>query len=115
MTQSFYQKHLFFCINQKPEGKQCCQNAGASDYFYYAKQKLQQLGLCGPDKIRVSSSGCLGRCALGPALVIYPEAVWYTYSSYEDIDRIIALHIQSDTLVEDLLMPIQEPACLRGV
>lgn len=106
MTQSFYQKHLFFCINQKPEGKQCCHNAGATDYFNYAKQKLQQQGLIGPGAVRVSSSGCLGRCTVGPALVIYPEAVWYTYSSFEDIDRIIAIHIQSGMLVEDLLITV---------
>jgi (2Fe-2S) ferredoxin len=103
----FYQKHLFFCVNQKPAGKQCCQNAGASDYFNYAKKKLQQLELLGAGKVRVSSSDCLGRCAAGPVLVIYPEAVWYTYSSFEDIDKIITLHIQSDKLVPELLIEIQ--------
>jgi hypothetical protein len=104
MTESFYKKHLFFCINQKPDGKPCCQNAQATDYFNYAKEKLQQLQLWGPGKIRVSSSGCLGRCTVGPALVIYPEAVWYTYSSLADIDRIITQHIQAGEVVEDLLL-----------
>lgn len=104
MPELFYQKHLFFCINQKADGKPCCQNAQASDYCAYAKQKLQQLQLWGPGKIRVSSSGCLGRCTLGPVLVIYPEAVWYTYSSFADIDEIIAKHIQAGERVNHLLI-----------
>lgn len=104
MSENFYQKHVFFCVNQKESGKKCCQNANARDYFEYAKQKLQQLELWGPGKIRVSSSGCLGRCALGPVLVIYPEAVWYTYHSFADIDLILEQHLQKGTLVESLLL-----------
>ena len=93
MTQPFYQKHIFFCINQKAPGKKCCQLANASEFFDYAKQRIQALGLWGEGKIRVSSSGCLGRCTQGPALVIYPEGVWYTYGSFEDIDTIIDQHV----------------------
>jgi (2Fe-2S) ferredoxin len=102
MPELFYEKHLFFCINQKPPGNQCCQNADAKDYFEYTKKKLQQLELLGPGKIRVSSSGCLGRCASGPILVIYPEAVWYTYHSFADIDLIIEQHVQNNTIAEAL-------------
>lgn len=100
----FYEKHLFFCVNQKEEGKKCCKNAGSLEMFHYAKQKIAELGLSGKGKIRVSSSGCLGRCALGPILVIYPEAVWYTYQSQADIDRIIEQHLLHNNPVAELLL-----------
>jgi (2Fe-2S) ferredoxin len=99
---SFYQKHLFFCTNQKPDGKQCCQNAGAASFCEYAKNQLKARELFGPSKVRVSSAGCLGRCAKGPAMVIYPEGVWYTYQSLADIDEIIERHIEHQEIVERL-------------
>lgn len=86
---SVYSKHIFFCTNQKEHGKKCCNEVGAVDLCAYAKQKLIDLGLHGLGKIRVSQSGCLGRCSLGPNLVIYPEGVWYNYQTKEDIDQII--------------------------
>ncbi len=107
MSISFYQHHLFFCLNQKVEGKKCCAQAQAQKYFEYAKERIQQLKLWGPHQIRVSSSGCLGRCALGPALVIYPEGVWYTYGSFEDIDTIINQHIMAGKIVTNLLLPME--------
>jgi (2Fe-2S) ferredoxin len=32
-----------------------------------------------PGKVRINAAGCLDRCEKGPVMVIYPEAVWYTY------------------------------------
>lgn len=61
----------------------------------------------GPGKVRVSKSGCLGRCAIGPCIVIYPEAVWYTYASLEDLDEIIASHLIAGQTVERLLLPAE--------
>ena len=97
-----YTKHLFVCTNQKSEGKQCCAQAGGDVFFSYLKSKLRELGLHGPGKCRVSKSGCLGRCGLGPCLVIYPEGVWYTYASFADLDEIIEQHIIAGSMVARL-------------
>jgi (2Fe-2S) ferredoxin len=35
-------------------------------------------------------------------LVIYPEAVWYTFVDLEDIDEIISSQLQAGKLVERL-------------
>lgn len=99
-----YTKHLFICTNQKGAGKQCCANSGGEPFFDYLKKKLKALGLHGPGKVRVSKSGCLGRCSVGPCIVIYPEGVWYTYSSLTDIDDIIATHLVAGGTVERLLI-----------
>lgn len=58
----------------------------------------------GPGKVRVSKSGCLGRCSSGPCIVIYPEGVWYTYSSFADIDEIIEKHLISGDRAQELLI-----------
>ncbi len=88
----YYKQHIFVCTNQKKPGKTCCANTGGEVYFDYLKKALKKRDLSGPGKIRVSKSGCLGRCSLGPCLVVYPEGIWYTYSSTEDIDDIIETH-----------------------
>lgn len=97
---SHYRKHVFFCLNQRDNGKKCCQDVGAQDYWAYAKQKIRDLKL--KAEIRINQSGCLGRCALGPSIVVYPEGVWYTYQSYEDIDTIIEQHLLGGRIVEHL-------------
>ena len=29
MVENFYQNHVFFCLNQRPDGEACCQDKGA--------------------------------------------------------------------------------------
>lgn len=101
---SYYKKHILLCTNQKAEGKVCCANTGGKDFFSYLKTKLVALNMHGPGQYRVSQSGCLGRCALGPCIVIYPEGIWYSYHSLADIDRIINEHLIAGQPVEDLLL-----------
>ena len=62
------------------------------------------MGLSGQGKIRVNTSGCLDRCEQGPALVVYPEGVWYTYIDEDDIDEIIDSHLLNGVPVERLII-----------
>jgi len=101
---SHYTKHVFLCTNQKAAGKKCCANGGADECFEYIRHQLIEKGLHGPGKIRVSKSGCLGRCSKGPCIVVYPDAVWYNYASHEDIDEIINHHLIDGRQVEHLLI-----------
>ncbi len=89
---SYYQKHIFICANQKEGGKKCCAQGEGEAMSHYAKEWVSQQGLNGPGKIRVSRSGCLGRCAEGPCMVIYPEGKWYSYSCQTDIEKILRDH-----------------------
>ena len=102
---AFYSKHIFFCTNQKTDGnKKSCQNHNAINMCIYAKKKLLELKLpTGEQGIRISKAGCLGRCDAGPNIVIYPDNVWYTYSSKEDIDKILKNHLIDSKIVEELL------------
>jgi len=99
---SYYERHVFFCCNQREEGKACCNDHGARELRDYAKAQVKQLGLNGPGKVRVNNAGCLDRCKEGPVLVVSPEAVWYTYVDTDDIDEIVREHLAGGRVVERL-------------
>lgn len=101
---SFYNKHLFLCTNQKAEGKKCCANQGGAVFVDYLKSKCQEAGIYGEGKVRISSSGCMGRCALGPCVVVYPEGIWYHYQNFSDLDEIIQTHLIQGKAVTRLLI-----------
>lgn len=101
---SYYQKHIFVCTNQKPEPKACCANHASAEIFDYLKSRLLELGLHGPGMVRVSKSGCLGRCAQGPCTVVYPEGNWFHLRSEADVDRLITQYLQAQAEVPDIAM-----------
>jgi (2Fe-2S) ferredoxin len=100
---SYYERHIFFCCNQR-EGsdRPSCNGKGASAMRDYAKQRVKELGLAGEGKLRVNMAGCLDRCEEGPCIVVYPDAVWYTYVDRSDIDEIIESHLRQGRFVERL-------------
>ncbi|HTT36622.1 MAG TPA: (2Fe-2S) ferredoxin domain-containing protein [Burkholderiales bacterium] len=99
---SYYEHHVFFCCNQRDDGRPCCNNHNAQAMRDYAKGRIKQLGLAGKGKIRINQSGCLDRCDEGPVIVVYPEEVWYTYVDREDIDEIIDEHLVHGRVVDRL-------------
>jgi (2Fe-2S) ferredoxin len=94
-SMSYFDKHVFFCVNQRAAGESCCANAGAQKMRDYVKDKVKALKLdADGNRIRINSAGCLGRCEEGPVLVVYPEGVWYTYVDESDLDEIIEEHLK---------------------
>lgn len=106
---SYYRYHVFFCTNLRTDGTACCQRYDARAMRDYVKQRSKELGLAGPGGVRINTAGCMDRCAEGPVLVIYPEAVWYTYLDREDLDEIITEHLCQGRVVQRLLLPGQPP------
>ena len=101
---SYYERHIFFCLNQRT-GESCCADQGAQQAFDHCKKLVKAAGLAGPGKVRVNKAGCLDRCAGGPVAVVYPEAVWYSYVDASDIDEIVESHLLNGQVVERLLTP----------
>lgn len=102
---SYYRHHVFFCTNQREDGRQCCAQCGASALRDFLKKRTKDLGLAGPGGVRINTAGCLDRCDQGPVVVIYPEATWYTYVDQEDIEEILQEHLIEGRRVERLLLP----------
>lgn len=101
---SYYKKHVFFCTNLRANGRKCCADANAQELLAYAKNKISALQCNGKGKVRINSAGCMDRCAEGPVLVIYPDAVWYRYQTQADIDEIISEHVIQGQVVKRLLL-----------
>jgi (2Fe-2S) ferredoxin len=102
---SYYERHVFFCLNERDNGEACCTQQRAQAGFDRCKSQAKKLGLLGAGKLRVNRAGCLDRCAGGPVAVVYPEAVWYTYVDEHDIDEIVQSHLVNGQVVERLLLP----------
>lgn len=105
MTPQYYQRHIFFCTNQRTNGENCCADHGAKAAFAHCKAQIKAQGLAGAGKVRVNQSGCLDRCAAGPVCVVYPEGVWYSYVDAADIDEIVESHLKRGQIVTRLLTP----------
>lgn len=102
---SYYERHIFFCLNERKMGEECCTQHRAQEGFERCKLQIKAAGLAGPGKVRVNKAGCLDRCAAGPVAVVYPEAVWYTFVDNDDIDEIVESHLKNGKVVERLLIP----------
>jgi (2Fe-2S) ferredoxin len=98
-----FKHHLFFCLNERSNGENCCSQHNAFELFTFAKNRIKELGLSGAGKIRVNKAGCLDACNLGPVMVIYPEGTWYTFIDTDDIEEIIQSHLLEGKPVERLL------------
>ena len=101
----FYDTHVFCCVNERPaeHPRSCCSARGSIPLHAYMNLRAKKLNL--GERVRINRVGCLDRCELGPTMVIYPEGVWYTYKSREDIDEILDSHISRGVKVERLVLP----------
>ena len=100
----YYERHIFFCLNERKGGEDSCAVHDAQAGFDRCKSRVKAAGLAGVGKVRVNKAGCLDRCAGGPVAVVYPEAVWYTYVDADDIDEIVDAHLTHGRIVERLLL-----------
>ena len=109
MTQDpplYFRHHVFCCTNERPAGHKrgCCKSKGSERLRNYMKARAKELGLA---EVRINNAGCLDRCEHGPSMVIYPEGVWYTVRTTEDVDEILTTHLVGGGRVKRLMMPAE--------
>ncbi len=102
---SYYKHHIFFCLNQRDNGQDCCAQHNAQETFEHCKSQVKAAGLAGAGGVRVNKAGCLDRCAGGPVAVVYPEGVWYTVLDKSDVEEIVESHLKNGEVVERLVIP----------
>lgn len=102
---SRYQRHLFVCVNCRPEGhpRGCCADRGGEEVRAAFKKGLKKRGLAG--RVRANASGCLDTCENGVTVVVYPEGVWYGGVTVDDVEEILTSHVLGGQVVERLLQP----------
>jgi (2Fe-2S) ferredoxin len=79
-----FRHHVFVCANKR-DGRAACEDHGAKAALAQAKEALNALPAAAREGVRISSAGCLGRCAQGPVAVAYPGGEWVSYGSAEEL------------------------------
>jgi (2Fe-2S) ferredoxin len=99
----YFQAHVFVCCNRRPDGHKrgSCAARGSESLRDYMKARAKELGLA---RVRVNMAGCLDRCEFGPAMVIYPERVWYKIETKSDIDEVLETHLRQKGRVARLIL-----------
>jgi (2Fe-2S) ferredoxin/SAM-dependent methyltransferase len=92
--------HVFVCDQRKPEGVPCCSARNAGKVLDVLRREINSRGL--EDEVQVTTCGSLGLCENGPNMVVYPEGVWYSGVTPEDVAEIVESHFERDTPVERL-------------
>ena len=77
-----------------------CQSAGSMAVYNSLNKRIKENNLEG--EIKVISTGCMGLCAQGPLMVVYPDRTMYTHVSESDVEEIFNEHILNDRPVERL-------------
>ncbi|MBQ9792078.1 MAG: SLBB domain-containing protein [Clostridia bacterium] len=90
-----YEKEVVICSSTGCKASKS-DNVGAE-----FERILNEKGLS--EKIKVSKAGCFGLCAMGPIVIVYPEATFYTKVKATDVERIVNEHFIGGNVVEDLL------------
>jgi (2Fe-2S) ferredoxin len=95
--------HILVCCSFRASGEPqgICYKKGSIDFLAYIENELIDRGL---ENVQVSSTGCLKVCDRGPAMVIYPENLWYGgVETEEDIDAILDA-LEDGEVAEDYLI-----------
>ena len=87
-NESPYVSHVFVCTNDRKGERKSCADNNSQLTKSKLKDAVDEKGLKG--KVRISTSGCMGLCAKGSNVMIYPQRVWYSEVSPDDVDEIVS-------------------------
>ena len=109
----FFAAHIFVCTNRRQDGhpRGCCAASGSEKLRDFMKARAKELSI---PAVRVNSAGCLDRCEFGPAMVIYPEGVWYRPRTREDVEEILQVHLIGGGRVPRLMLTEKDVPSPKG-
>ncbi len=100
-----YRSHVLVC------GGTGCTSSGSQQIMETLKEEIKKAGL--ESEVSVVQTGCHGLCALGPIMIVYPDASFYSMVKVEDIPEIVQEHLLKGRVVTRLLY--QETVTPAGV
>ena len=78
-----------------------CTSSGSEKIINALETSLKEKNL--ENEIKVVRTGCFGLCALGPIMIVYPEGVFYSMVTPEDIPEIVEEHFLKGRVVKRLV------------
>ena len=90
-----YRSHVLVC------GGTGCTSSGSPQIMEALKAEIERQGLS--DEVAVVETGCHGLCALGPIMIVYPDATFYSMVQPGDVPEIVSEHLLKGRPVTRLL------------
>lgn len=94
-----YSRHVIVCT-----GNFCSPERRGRQLYSQLADLLQREDLLfGPDRVKRGETPCLGVCADGPIVVVYPEGIWYHRVTPTLLERIVVEHLKQGKPVEEAI------------
>lgn len=90
-----YRSHVLVC------GGTGCTSSGSQDLLTHFKEELVKYDLS--KEVSIVETGCHGLCALGPIVIVYPGATFYSMVKDEDVEEIVSEHLLKGRVVTRLV------------
>ncbi|HBL40607.1 MAG TPA: NADH-quinone oxidoreductase subunit F, partial [Ruminococcaceae bacterium] len=90
-----YRSHVLVC------GGTGCTSSHSAEIIEALEKEIAAKGLS--EEIKVIKTGCFGLCALGPIMIVYPEGVFYSKVTVDDVPEIVSEHLLKGRVVTRLV------------
>jgi len=99
--------HVFVCTGKS------CSAVDSADVKAAFERELRARGLLfGKEKkgknprgtVVVTECASVGFCAIGPAVMVYPDGIWYAQVGTEDVPEIVEEHLLNGRVIERLVL-----------
>jgi (2Fe-2S) ferredoxin len=92
-----YARHVLVCT-----GSYCSpEKRGRQIYAELARLLQREDLLFGPTRVKRGETPCLGVCAAGPIVAVYPEGIWYANVTPTLLERIVVEHLKHGNVVQE--------------